>query len=504
MSNLFARRPEYSSKDQMAVSVRHSLGNCLAVQFIDSKTSYNYPEEDFCLFKYFPFNKSIFTQIGYHDQETYLGTMRQPHICAIAFLAQNTKILSGCARSSYQDAPGQFDSSVLEHCNFSMRLDYCMKPWSHLNSDHSIKVYWDYYDTLHIYKWLELIGPVVTFPILTAIAFVLNLLVILVIKSKENEAEQLFKARMFNYILINSVFNCIECLIYELRLIHICIFPNSVFCSVIKSAPVSLFIGTYVTGYLSETVKTCSMLSGLLFSIERYVETSKTKNKVLNFLGDMKSVRVVLFIFGLSLILSCSKLVEQTKVIEKFSFYDSPLKFGVNSLNFRSDDLVTYVYFFHFVLNDCVLLLINFVIDVKLVLVIRRDLKQKLVFQKTSAKSRIKLLKKKRTIVFKTNFMIALNVVIYSFCRFPELLANIFFYFYRTKLESDNNSVGDMPLNCETLILCYLLANSVEYLYMLAYLFNMIIYYKFNKNFRIGFRNFFGLKKLDDDDKPVK
>ena len=75
--------------------------------------------------------------------------------------------------------------------------------------------------------------------------------------------------------------------------------------------------------------------------------------------------------------------------------------------------------------------------------------------------------------------------------RCAELATKIFFYFYE-KVNEDNNSVEI----CGSEILCFLLQDLVEYSYMLAYLFNILLYNNFNSNFRKGLRNFLGLKQI--------
>ena len=137
------------------------------------------------------------------------------------------------------------------------------------------KTYFYYFDTVYVFEWLELIGPVITSPILAAIAFVLNLIVILIIRSKKNKKEKLFESRMFSYILFNSIFNCIECFIYVFKLLNICLGTNTLYCSDLRLEPVFQYLGI-VLGYLSETMKTCSIVTGLFFSLERYVDACQS------------------------------------------------------------------------------------------------------------------------------------------------------------------------------------------------------------------------------------
>ena len=94
--------------------------------------------------------------------------------------------------------------------------------------------------------------------------------------------------------------------------------------------------------------------------------------------------------------------------------------------------------------------------------------------------------KKKRSIEIKSNVMIVVSVILYVVCRVSELVARA--YFYGHTLSS---------VRCQGALLCYLVLNAIEYLYMVSYLFNIIIYYKFNGNFQKGFRRFLGLKTND-------
>ena len=142
--------------------------------------------------------------------------------------------------------------------------------------------------------------------------------------------------------------------------------------------------------------------------------------------------------------------------------------------------------------------MINLIIDAKLVRVIRSDLKKKLRFQSADKIKLQNMLAKKKSIEIKTSVMIVLSVVIYTFCRLPELGAKFFFFFYA------NDTNQEFYRTCNTFILCYLLSNSVEYLYMLAYTFNFFINYKFNSSFQAGYHNYFNLKSSRKETTSVR
>ena len=100
----------------------------------------------------------------------------------------------------------------------------------------------------------------------------------------------------------------------------------------------------------------------------------------------------------------------------------------------------------------------------------------------------IEELKKKKNVENKANALIISNVVIYVLCRLPELVGVFFFYFHETILPSDGI--------CRVDILCYLVYNTIEYIYIISYLFNILLYYKLNSNFRRGFQNLFGIGQV--------
>ena len=81
------------------------------------------------------------------------------------------------------------------------------------------------------------------------------------------------------------------------------------------------------------------------------------------------------------------------------------------------------------------------------------------------------------------------DTLCYSFCRLPELGARFYFAFNQHVVDMFNQF-----LNCSVKIFCQLLSHTIQYLYMLSYSFNFLIYYNFISNFRKGFRQILGLK----------
>ena len=485
MSSLFHQGRLYQSKQEMVDDVQDDRRKMFFLGFTETVSHYEYPDEDICLFKYFPGNKAILTLIQFSSIKDFFEIGNRTDKCTMKFLCQNTKSLDHLFTYFYSaDSIQDFDQSQLDECDFEYRLSLCPNSSDYLPLGPT-RHYSSYYDTVYVFKWLDFIGPVVTFPIFALLGFALNLITILVIRSKKNKAEKLFEARLFKYILMNSIFNCLECFIYQLRLVNICISPGAIYCSSIKNTSFGLAIGTYINIFLAESLKTCSILTGLLFSLERYSDTSKTKNKFIVWCGKISIKRIIFLVISASII-STASLIVQPVTDTHLPLYDTPVQFSINFYVENSlDKFVAGLIIIHYILNDFVLLLVNLIVDLKLVCLIKADLKQKIKFSGSQASNQ-KLLKKSHSVQNKANYMIIINMVIYLFCRMPELASRIYFLL--------NERTDTLLYNCSVEIFCYLLANTIEYLYMLSYSFNLIIYYNFISSFRAGFRQFFGRK----------
>ena len=282
-----------------------------------------------------------------------------------------------------------------------------------------------------------------------------------------------------------------------------CIGRNSIFCSSIETSLVTQYFRIYLVGYLGEIMKTCSILNGLVFSLERYVVTSQSKSKLLTKFAKARVRHVGVAILVVGSLTSVEKIFEFH--VDRMNLEDYNLPNSMN-INIYFGFSVTHVfYFIHYILNDFVLLIINLAIDIKLAGVIRLDLKLKEqvqsrlehipsshVYQLSKdghTNKHVDMANERKQTEQKINSMIISSLLVYFICRVPEMASSFFTYFfssYQSGLRSD----------CSLLKLCNLFFDSVQYIYMISYILNIVFYYRFNKNFRHGFKHFFdSLKK---------
>ena len=494
MASLHILAKEFMDRQEVEAFIAKGEYNLESFFFLlvaenSNSAAYKYPEEDLCLFRHIPMKKIIITYLYSSVEETANNSHLHPVSSTLKLLLRNRKLvnmpLSSFNYSSVVLYPIIFEDFVYNETDLLKSIENCNTT---LFSSIPIQggIYFNYFDFFYAFEWLEFLGPIITFPIIAAVSFSFNLIIILVITSKKNKALKLFEAKMFDYILVNSAFNCLECFIYEFRLIGMCMGHYSVYCSTVR---VKAWLFTIIfNGLFSEAIKTASIITGLLFSIVRYAETSQTDNRFMKKLYNTKIKKVVMMVLILSIIMSTAKMFEYQIYFLNFD-YDFPSPFF---LSFRDKTPASYVelvfYYLHYIINDFVILIINLVVDIKLVFIIKANLKQKIENEKnflepgspsnfSSEKKISKMeenLKKKKSVENKANALIVANVFIYFFCRIPELVGTLVFPF----------SQSLFPVGfCSEFLICYLIYNTMEYMYMLSYAFTILICYKFNSTF---------------------
>ena len=155
------------------------------------------------------------------------------------------------------------------------------------------------------------------------------------------------------------------------------------------------------------------------------------------------------------------------------------------------------LYSIHYIINDLVLLVFNLVIDIILVVRVRKNLKKKEHFSAESTESKNDLKKKRKSVKNDTNKIIIYQVILFLICRFPELIFYMHFLFF--SFYDFDSSLSESHFYyayiCTGLSYCYYLANVLQFLYNLSYSVSVYFLYKFNKSFNQGFRHYVSSRK---------
>ena len=467
--------------------------------FIVDKTDrpYDFPDDDFCLYSYLSHRQLIILGGNNRTARMDLNSLSCTHL----YLVQYWYFIN--AYYIEQDGSDETKAFLIDaanrvvRCNFQLRLEACAlaNMTSTLSRQNSMSDPFTFYDLQYYLPWIELVGPIITLPIVCIAGFLSNLVSVLILTNQVNKKELFGDNRIFKFMLMNSVFNMIECFLSIFSLASECLGPNSIFCSSLMNETWVAYFRIYVVNYFGECMKTCSILTSIAFSLERYIATSADakKSKFLQKFSKMNLNYFCLVILIVGMLTSFCKIFEFSTSDHYYSSLEYPV---FKILSQMEMPWFQTIYILHYFLNDLVFLVINFIVDLKLFAGIRKnlDLKRKNLGsseldsagQRQNSQNSKKLDEIKKT-QSNTNKLIVYSVVVYLFCRVPELV----FYIHLITIRA-NPSAGFDFLDYKTfcrISLCYLMINIVQYLYMISYLTNFFFYRKFNKNFRKGFRN---------------
>ena len=449
---------------------------------------YNFPAEDFCLFTRLKSENYVFTQIAHNDKLIFLPFMT----CTLVRLLYYTK---EWGYNLYYDQGYIANISLYDvqvRCPLVQMIENCRS--SSINVEKATLL-----DFFYGIEMLELVGPVIIFPFISATGFFLNLIIVIVIRDKSHQKEHFKQERIFTLILINSVFNMLECLVSLLSLYGACVSYNiSIFCPMVEESLTFHFVRVYTINYLSESLKTCSILTGLLFSLERYLNVIKAESKFikkyLKFRARTLLFYILVFGFGTSFV----------KFLEDNSFTEMNVGWSlIQNFYMYLESWITVIHLAHYVLNDFIMVLINLVIDILLVIDIRKNLshKKKSILKlikenKNSARTKQKLdeIQKSHN---DSNKMVIISFILFVLCRFPELAFEVHLATLRVKEDGKYYS-----FNCLIYNICGLLKDTTQFLYSFSYCLSIFIYYKYNKNFRSAckdqFKKIFKAKKIEN------
>lgn len=473
-----------------------------AILSIDDRyDNYDYPNEDLCLLRYFQSDHLVFYKMAERSNQSlirFVDTCTLYHLTKYSFIANSTltdDLLTIFVYKSNISVDCDLDS-LFSHCNLSK-----FYPINSITID----------DFQYFLKWFELIGPIITLPIVSFIGIITNVLVIATIKSKKNDKiinENENSKRMFKYLTANSVFNLIECVVCVFTLMNECLGFGSVYCSSLLTQEFAIHFKVYIICYFGEAMKTCSVLLTLLFSLERYkITANENKNRLLNRIAKTRLRVIILVCLVISFATCVNKIFEFDNsyvIYSSIQFPDLQIVQIMEKPKERAYFLAFYLT--HYILNDAILLLVNFLCDIFLVIIIRKDLNsKKILFAKfngqqqpsstTSSSSpnseQSKKEQEKYNSILKaeknTNKMIVYTFLMYLMCRFPELILYIFMILPST----DNNKSNTLIRNRFMRLAAPSAINTVEYLYIISYTLNLFFYHKFNKKFQNAFKNLF-------------
>jgi hypothetical protein len=186
----------------------------------------------------------------------------------------------------------------------------------------------------------------------------------------------------YKYMALNSIFNCLFCLVYAFYPINYCLpYEAGFFCSAISNSMAAQVFKIVFQGFLGEVFKMCSNISYILITINRYMLVGKEHNFVLKKISNWSMKRVIGSTIFFSLLINIGHGFQY-----RINYGLGELFRQDNEVKFTDDlypSIVVYNTAFqvysivYFVLNFAVFFLINTFVEASLVLKMRKEIGDK-------------------------------------------------------------------------------------------------------------------------------
>ena len=417
-----------------------------------------FPDEDFCLYVDYPFKKLVLLlQIcgGFGADGFILFDINHELSCTFVFLTQyyqayfdmyymastlldklDSRILQidlMFIDNIYRILSNPLFNSTMSTCNFTLMKSRCDK------GKYAIPNIWSLYDYSMLNKKFEIAFKISSY-LFSFLAIFTNLTVIVTILHKTNT--EAFKGiKQYDYLCYNSIFSMLIAVIQLLSWMTECFYPYEVFCPEIRKLVFfqifkMVFKECFVTAF-----RFMWNFTYIAFALNRISLIGKDHGKFVKFISEV-NVKAYIIV---SLFISCG-----CSVVKYFKYeinYDEPgnsypisNELGLLSIHRThiSNDGVIIANSIFDILNYIVFELITFIIDIYMVVLIRRTFEEKMkkmetLLGKKSAEKLETMKKENQDVISKVIKMVVLNTAISVLFRLPIAyipILNVFAEFY--------------------------------------------------------------------------
>ena len=485
---------EYMGTNKIKL-IHHDCGNnAISPPLIDV-----FPDEDFCLYKDFPIDQLV---IIYKTPETLYEFLRSGNDfgCTYLWITRSYKDLVNVI-PDYTELYiimkallNSNDYKSISRCNFEERLKLCNR--STFESKRILTFF-------ELGETMELIRSVINISsyILSIFGLVTNVLIILTISSKKNQAE--FKGcKQYDYLRLNSIFNCLILLIHLISWLNQCIYPFQVFCPLIRKAVFMQYFKIIVEDVFMTALRFMNNFTYVGFAFNRISLIGKDHNRLVRFMSELAIKKYICVSLSISVILSVIKFFQYDINYGK-SFVSYPISYDyISSMNSTKPNLTFFILdFISDMLNHFVFLFVNLAIDIGMIVKLRKTLGEKLENSK-SYNTQAQQEKKKVENEFVLNnatTMVILNSTLNLILKLPiASYSFIYLYYSIVRIGYVNSASYSFGFErffkryCIDASLCDMLFQLADFLYLLYISIQLFFYRRYDKKFSLTFKKSFG------------
>jgi hypothetical protein len=468
---------------------------------------YAFPDEDFCIFSNYPFDKPVLLRI-YAP-----GSLNCPcsmiwmfKNVALLFTINETIIVSDVCKSLITDISNF--TLAFNACGFSDKYSKCQMNMTSSNQSYASYTdsFFQFYDTLYILTEIgEILKNYFDYWVLV-LGFLANLTLVIVIinayrkanlysNNKDNQLGSI-KENYFTYMLINSIINSIYCLVIFFNETLPCV-PNPVGRSYINKNCLITDVCIATTG---SVLKLMANVTYLQMSLNRYLLIGQDHSELLKKIGKANIVIVLIIALFTSCLLSyvfvekenfLNHLGIQTNGLQLSDYYvpqiDSFYGYSYNDYVTLIQTLINKLPLImgltivHDLISYFLFCILNLILDVMTVVKLKETLEHK---ASIGIQSKEKKEEKERT-ERRSIIMVVLNSLVNILLRIPELLSIIFFFIVNT------HTNAFMIKSCFILKECNVATHISDSFFNFTMVCNIFFFYFFNKTFKFAFHLIF-------------
>ena len=393
-------------------------------------------------------------------------------------------------------------------CNFEYRLSMCNK------SRFQTENWWEKSDYFILNKMIQPALKLGQY-IFALIGIATNLLVVIIIKHKDNK--ETFKClKHYSYLWLISVIYLIILIIWLLSWINECFYPFEAFCPEIRKVPFIQFFKIIFKEVIVTHLKFMSNFTYVAFALNRIALIGKDHNKLVKFISLISIKIYIAVCFLISSSLSWIKYFKnQTNNYEPNSNFPISIERDIMiitdyyNVNYDLTNAYQISDRFYFIfnsisdlLNYLVFVIICIIIDVSMVIRMKQTLNDKLNWYKQENDSIKYEAKKKenKDAIDKLIQMVVINTALGVLFKLPSSfmsIANMYAAFYYRSYVNLFKAPAFGEFYSYLLDTgFYTLINDVcEFLYIISISILFFIYKRFDKNFQEGYQILFANEK---------
>lgn len=489
---------------------------------------YDFPQEDFCYFRFFPHNKLVMPTMKPYPQNVS---------CLYIFLIQfannypelikyNIEMLPHDGYLDPYYVPKSFSYKFPYHDQLIYYCDDVIKKLNsnceiHTASKDSTKFYFYIFDWKILIQYNDYIFSMFITPLLCVLSFVVNLISIILLSSKKIK-----DSKIYSYLKLNYLFIVVHTSLSFFKLFYACVsghFRMSFCFTDFSETLYARYFYIIVIRFIRNSLKTCANISYACFTLGRYIAITESNNRLLlKFKKLPFNYGVLITILLSSLINLHSYFQFSTTVHPEFpadnKFYSNNQAnkyyalysnyFAINDytqeLDFSKLTILVLLNIINIIFSDIFFIVLSVLIDFFLFTFIKKKnmLKHKNNLTSTRGMSKymqIKKLKQERRIQNRISSMIILNSGNFIFLRMPSLIVSFYGFVFRYDTVTWQKLPNFISFYiCRRQNFCKLLSDIAFCFYLLSYVVQFFVFYKLDRNFRMSLRSLFHRKNISN------